>query len=109
VTLDGAAEEGYADDDFDTLCGQVEKREGSHEADQEAAGPTGTGETDDASRAKRPRTLPTPAAPLEASGLLESMVKREPEEGQKLLAVGGEVGEKHGPDLLILTRGASPR
>jgi hypothetical protein len=50
------------------VYGQREKRGRSHEAVKEE-GPTGT--EADASRAKRPRTLPTPAAAsLEASGPL---------------------------------------
>jgi hypothetical protein len=81
-----------------------EKRERSEEAVQ--GGPTSTEEAD-ASKAKRPRTLPTPAPapapslpPLEASGLLEAVIKREPEEVESLLAVGAEVGEEHRPDLI---------
>jgi hypothetical protein len=39
--------------------------------------------------------LPTPApASLEASGLLQAVVKREPEEVQELLPSGGQVGEE---------------
>jgi hypothetical protein len=70
------------------LCGQAEKRECSHDAAQ-AGGGIGIGEADDANRAKRPGTLDTPApASLEASGLLQAVVKREPEEVQGLLAGG---------------------
>jgi hypothetical protein len=58
----------------------------------EAERATGTEEAD-TSRAKRPRTLPTPS-PLEASGLLQAVIKGNPEVLESLLAGGAEVGEK---------------